>query len=76
MNEKIPAIPEVFMTPSEYKKSEHEETFLDLMENLGFGRVHITSRIVVFSGAHPLKSTELDYKFRWEGQLESAMDHS
>jgi hypothetical protein len=42
------------------------------MEIFGFGRVHIASKIEVFAGAHPLKSAELDYTFRWEGQLESA----
>ena len=72
MNEKLPKITEVFITPSEYKKSKHKETFLDLMEIFGFGRVHIASKIEVFAGAHPLKSAELDYTFRWEGQLESA----
>ncbi|RYG94626.1 hypothetical protein EON65_57210, partial [archaeon] len=28
MNEKLPKITEVFITPSEYKKSKHKETFL------------------------------------------------
>ena len=45
---------------------------MDLMEIFGFGRVHIASKIEVFDGVHPLKSAELDYTFRWEGQLESA----
>jgi hypothetical protein len=72
MNEKLPKITEVFITPSEYKKSKHKETFLDLMEIFGFGRVHIASKIEVFAGAHPVKSAELDYTFRWDGQLESA----
>jgi hypothetical protein len=72
MNEKLPKITEVFITPSEYKKSKHKETFLDLMEIFGFGRVRIDSKIEQFTGAQPLKSAELDYTFRWEGQLESA----
>lgn len=42
------------------------------MEIFGFGRVNIASKVEVFAGAHPLKSAELDYTFRWEGQLESA----
>jgi hypothetical protein len=45
MNEKLPKITEVFITPSEYKKSKHKETFLDLMEIFGFGRVRIDSKI-------------------------------
>lgn len=72
MNEKLPKISETSITPSEYRESEHQETFLDLINTLGFGRVNIASQIDVFSGAHPLKSAELDYTFRWEGQLESA----
>ena len=72
MNEKLPKITEVFITPSEYKKSKHKETFLDLMEMFGFGRDRIASIVEVFAGVHPLKSAELDYTFRWEGQLESA----
>ena len=72
MNEKLPKIMEVFINPSEYKKSKHTETFLDLIEIFGFGPVHIASKIEVFAGAYPLKSAELDYTFRSEGQLESA----
>ena len=71
MNEKLPKIMEVFINPSEYKKSKHTETFLDLIEIFGFGPVHIASKIEVFAGAYPLKSAELDYTFRWEGQLET-----
>ncbi len=72
MNEKLPKITEVIITPSEYKKSIHKETFLDMMGIFGFGRDNIASKIEVFAGVHPLKSAELDYTFRWEGQLESA----
>ncbi|RYG92504.1 hypothetical protein EON65_59085, partial [archaeon] len=66
MIEKLPKITEVFITPSEYKKSKHKETFLDLMEIFGFGRVHVTTKIEVFGGTPPLKSAELDYTFRWD----------
>ncbi|RYG99888.1 hypothetical protein EON65_49870, partial [archaeon] len=72
MNEKLPKITEVFITPSEYKKSKHKETFLDLMEIIGFGRVHITTKVEVFGGTPPLKSAELDYTFHWDGEVESA----
>lgn len=72
MNEKLLKITEVFITPSEYKKSKHKETFLDLMEIFGFGRVNVSSKVEIFAGANPLKSAELDFTFRWEGQLESA----
>ena len=72
MNQKLPTITECVITPSEYKKSKYKEIFLDLMEIFGFGRVHIASKIEVFVGPHPQKSAELDFKFPWEGQLESA----
>jgi hypothetical protein len=75
MNERLPKITEVFIiTPSEYKKSKHKETFLDLMEMMfGFlwscSHTVVASKIELFSGAHhPLKSAELDFTFRWEGQ--------
>jgi hypothetical protein len=73
MNEKLPKITEYFINPSEYKKSKHKETFMDLMQLFGFGRVSIASRVVAFAGTPPLKSAELDYTFRWEkGQEEGA----
>ena len=73
MEETLPKITELLITPSEYKKSKHSETFLDLIDIFGFGRAHIATRITEFSGAHPLKSAELDFTFPWEeGQLESA----
>ena len=73
MNEKLPKITEVFITPSEYKKSKNKETFLDLMEIFGFGRVRIDSQIIVFSGAHPMNSAELNYVHQWKkGQSEPA----
>lgn len=72
MNEKLPMITEVFITPTEYKKSKHKQTFMDLMEMFGFGRAHIATKIEVIAGALSLKSAELDYTFHWNGQLESA----
>lgn len=72
MNEKLPKITEVFITPSEYKKSRHKQTFLDLMEIYGFGRSNISSMIQKFADVHPLNSTELDFTFHWGGQQESA----
>lgn len=72
MNEKLPKITEVFVTPSEYKKSKHKETFLDLMEMFGFGRVNIASKVEAFKGTLPLRSTELDFTFQWwDEQMES-----
>ena len=72
MNEQLPKITEVYISPSEYKKSKHKETFLDLMEIFGFGRAHITSHIEVFAGEYPLMSTDLEFAFPWKGQQESA----
>lgn len=65
-------INEVLINPSEYQKSIHNETFLDLMDVVGFGRVTIASQVLPFSGDLPLRSDELDFSFRWEGQPESA----
>jgi hypothetical protein len=72
MNEKLPKITEVLITPSEYKKSMHNQTFLDLMGIFGFSRTHIAKQIVVYDGAPPSRSAELDYTFRWDGQEEFA----
>ncbi len=72
MNEKLPKITEVFITPSEYKKSKHKETFLDLMQVFGFGRAHIATHVTAFAGSLPAKSKELDFTFSWTaGQKES-----
>ena len=71
LNEKLPKITEVFITPSEYRKSKHKETFLDLIEMFGFGREHIASKIETFTGMKPLKSDELNYVHQWkQGQHE------
>lgn len=72
MDEKLPKLTAAFNNPSEYKKSKHKETFLDLMEIFGFDCVTIASKVDVFGGTTPLKSAELDYTFRWDGQAESA----
>lgn len=73
MNEKLPKITEVFITPSEYKKSKHKETFLDLIDMFGFGRNHIAHHIQSYTGTLPLKSNELDFTYRWQnGQEEGA----
>ena len=60
MNEKLPKITEVLITPSEHKKSTHEGTFLDLMNMFGFGQSKIGNIIEVFNSAVPLDSKELD----------------
>jgi hypothetical protein len=57
MNEKLPTITEVCITPSEYKNSKHKETFLDLMETFGFGRAHITTYVKAFNGSLPARRT-------------------
>jgi hypothetical protein len=72
MNEKLPKITEVLITPSEHKKSTHEGTFLDLMNMFGFGQSNIANIIEVFDSAFPFDSKELDYTFHWDGQQESA----
>jgi len=71
MNEKLPKLTEVFITPSEYKKSKHKETFLDLMDMLGFGRMTMTDRVKVFDGVVPHNSADLNYTFQWHELLET-----
>lgn len=66
MNERLPRLTEVFITPSEYKKSQHQEIFLDLMDMLGFDRSAMTDRVKVFDGAILEKSAELNYSFQWK----------
>ena len=68
MNEKLPKLTEVFITPSEYKKSKHKETFLDM---LGFGRMTMSDRVKVFDGVVPHNSADLNYTFQWHELLET-----
>jgi hypothetical protein len=72
MNEKLPKISECVINPSEYKKSTHNNTFLDVMEICSFFRKSIKEQVKKFSGTPPLRSTDLDYTFRWGQQSENA----
>ena len=72
MNEKFPEIIKVVVTPSEYNKSNHTQSFFDLLSIFGFGRSNIHLNIEDFTGAPPPRSAELNFSFRWKkGQPES-----
>jgi len=62
----------VFVTPSEYKKPKHKETFLDLMEMFGLGREHVSEKVKQFTDPLPARSGEFDFSFSWNGQAENA----
>lgn len=72
MNERLPKVMEICITPSEYKKSEHKETFMDLMMICGFGRLSMLQRMVKFDGMEPANSEKFNFSFQWNGQKESA----
>ena len=72
MNARMPPIMSTFITPSEYKKSEPQETFLDLIDIFGFGRSTMASRILNYQGPIPIRSDELNFVFQWNSQSESA----
>jgi hypothetical protein len=72
MNEKLPKITDVRITPSEYKKSTHKEVFLDVMEMVGFGRMNLSERVTKFEGTLE-RSTEFDFSYSWvKGESESS----
>ena len=76
MNEKLPKIIDIRITPSEYKKSTHKEAFLDVMGTVGFGRLNMSQRVEVFKDTIE-KSTEFDYCHKWvKGQPESSSYNS
>jgi hypothetical protein len=65
-NEILPKVTEVYITPSECNKTNHNESFLELMDMLGFGRENMASKIVDFAGAQqPFKSKVLNYVHQW-----------
>ena len=71
LNERLPKVLDVYITPSEYKKSEHKETFLEIMEILGLGRESMALKIKNFEGHIPAQSENFDFTFRWKkGQAE------
>ena len=72
LNEKLPKITEVLITPSEYNKSIHKDVFMDLIDMFGFGRERIVSKVESFTGTYPLNSEELNYVHQWKrGQQET-----
>ena len=72
MNEQLPKITQVFITPSEYKKSIHKEIFLDVLHVFGFGRRNMSDRVVDYMEPRPANSDTFEYNFLWEeGQPES-----
>jgi hypothetical protein len=73
IKEKLPKVTEVFVTPSQYNKSKHKETFMDLIDMLGFGRETILNRVVDFAPNNTLDNVgQLDFSFKWEDQDEDA----
>jgi hypothetical protein len=72
LKESLPKIIEVFVTPSEYKKSEYKETFLDLLEMCKLGRLTMANRIEKYSGPLPADGPLSWPEFAWGEQAESA----
>ena len=72
MNEKLPKIIDVRITPSEYKKSTHKQEFLDVLDVLGLGRMIMSQRVTKFEGTLE-RSNELDFSYNWtKGQSEES----
>jgi hypothetical protein len=73
MNEKLPKITEVLITPSKYNKSKHKETFMDVMDMLGFGREAMVNRITSQYDPSSLPNRgNFNFSFDWKQQDEAA----